>query len=733
MASDAYWNATKPNGMPDYVWKAQQAAKKAEEEAKKAAEEAAKKKSAEEAAKQKAAQKAAEEAAKKKAAEEAAKKRAEAAKKEVGNKPNTTNTASAKKSEATSTSSSSSKSSSSSTNTSSSGAYDTAKQSVANTNPTSYNTAQYYAAQALQNAGQSVPTPKTPIEEYLEDVQKYSTATAIANSTPATSYNTAELEAAKAVNAARDSRIDKLNEATTPVSPTVEEIVQAIVNTGLTTEDARDEKIAIKNGTTPEYAQKDNGYVPVADLNRPTNGSGVVPKPDNSGLTTEDARKEHIGIMNNPTINPPTDGQISAGAIIPQETIDQITQLIQNNKPTVDPYVPTDYVKGDYTPLFPQGDAALNPTLNTTSDAVAQYALAIMQAAKGDLGEVVKPEYMQADKPNTPELRTLEELANTYGITYDYDSIYKILNDSVEKQYDAIYQRQKQNEDAYYDNAVAAQNTLLDTLSRDRSNAVSAGVSKGMQAANALGAMLGVSQQFANNATALSQERSNTAKDYGASLAKAVVDAEATSNERKNAIMEIAKMLYGYDSEQYVANMDNYNTILTNNAALQQTYMNNQTALQNALASIYNNSASSKITGDANIQASQATAEANRYAAYQAAEAQKYAAHQTAEANKAAAASAAQGNVDAYEKYANALIQQALIGSGKSSLGGYEVPKADGTGTTNGGGSSNNSALFTGALSTILNTGFIQNALGNVKDTVGATVTGLHNYKGMNK
>ena len=731
MASDAYWNATKPNGMPDYVWKAQQAAKKAEEEAKKAAEEAAKKKEA----------------------EEAAKKRAEAAKKEVGNKPNTTNTASAKKSEATSTSnktsssssnsssnkgltsedaraekvatknnttpkstgsgstsasSSSSKSSSSSTNTSSSGAYNTAKQSVANTNPTSYNTSQYYAAQALQNAGQTVPTPKTPIEEYLEDVQKYSTATAIANSTPSTSYNTAELEAAKAVNAARDSRIDKLNEATTPVSPTVEEIVQAIVNTGLTTEDARDEKIAIKNGTTPEYAQKDNGYVPVADLNRPTNGSGVIPKPDNSGLTTEDARKEHIGIMNNPTINPPTDGQISAGAIIPQETIDQITQLIQNNKPTVDPYVPTDYVKGDYTPLFPQGDATLNPTLNTTSDAVAQYALAIMQAAKGDLGEVVKPEYMQADKPNTPELRTLEELANTYGITYDYDSIYKILNDSVEKQYDAIYQRQKQNEDAYYDNAVAAQNTLLDTLSRDRSSAVQAGVSKGMQAANALGAMLGVSQQFANNATALSQERSNTAKDYGASLAKAVVDAEATSNERKNAIMEISKMLYGYDSEQYVANMDNYNTILTNNAALQQTYMNNQTALQNALASIYNNSASSKITGDANIQASQATAEANRYAAYQAAEAQRYAAHQAAEANKAAAASAAQGNVDAYEKYANALIQQALIGSGQSSLGGYEVPKADGTGTGTTTGTSTtakkNPSAYTNAANAANNT-----------------------------
>ena len=270
------------------------------------------------------------------------------------------------------------------------------------------------------------------------------------------------------------------------------------------------------------------------------------------------------------------------------------------------------------------------PTVSyPTAEEMASYVSTILQAAKGELGEVVKPEYMDAKAPDAPALRTLEDLAKTYGITYDYNSIYKILNDSVEKQYDAIYAKQKQNEDAYYDNASAAQNTLLDTLSRDRSNAVQAGVSKGMQAANALGAMLGVSQQFANNATALSQERSNTAKSYGADLAKAVVNAEATSNERKNAIMEIAKMLYGYDSEQYVANMDNYNTILTNNAALQQSYMNNKTNLQNALASIFGGVANNSIIGNSNVQSSLLTSEAQKLAAQYAANAQKYAADQS--------------------------------------------------------------------------------------------------------
>lgn len=344
---------------------------------------------------------------------------------------------------------------------------------------------------------------------------------------------------------------------------------------------------------------------------------------------------------------------------ISQESLNRINSLLQNNLPTV---TPTDS-SSPTTPVVP-------PTLNTTSGEVAKYALAIMQAARGDLGEVVKPEYMQAVAPTSPELRTLEELAKTYGITYDYDSIYKVLNDSVEKQYDAIYERQKQNEATYYDNATAAQNTLLDTLSRDRNNAVSAGVSKGMQAANALGAMLGVSQQFADNATALSQERSNTAKDYGASLAKAMVDAEATSNERKNAIMEIAKMLYGYDSEQYVANMDNYNTVLTNNAALQQTYMNNHSALQNALASIFGGVAANKITGDANVQSSTLAAEAQKAAAQQSLLGSQYAADQNYAANK-------------YVADINKEIALLQYGALNNALAGNEAALA-GTGTNTG-------------------------------------------------
>lgn len=578
---------------------------------------------------------------------------------------------------------------------SSSGTYNTAKQTVANTKPTSYNTAQLQAAQALKNAGQVVPKPSAPTYNTLNNM--------IASDPLWADDNTAMLEAKKA-----QARNEGKNVGATTDFNTSYSILNNMIASDKTWIDDNTAMLEAKKAQARAEGKDvgaipitpiDNGYLPVADFNRPTNGSGV---PVNNGSGGSSGNKT------NSTTSPDSVG--NGGGIIPNPN--------PNTIPSSDGgviYPSGGGVGGSSAPSAPSGgyydganwSGGMSYKPYPTAEEMANYVSTIIQAAKKELGNAIKPDdyLVEADKPGAVTLRTLEDLANTFGITYDYDSIYKVFNDSVEKQYDAIYQRQKQNEDKYYDNAAAAQNTLLDTLSRDRSNAVSAGVSKGMQAANALGTMLGVSQQFANNATALSQERSNTAKDYGASLAKAVVDAEATSNERKNAIMEISKMLYGYDSEQYVANMDNYNTILTNNAALQQAYMNNHTALQNALASIFGGVAANKITGDANVQSSTLASEA-----------QKYAADQSYLSNQAIADT-------------NKWIAQLQAGL----LGSNEVPKADGTGTTNGGGSSN--ALLAGALSTIpiLNTGLIQNALGNVKDIVGATVTGLHNYKGMNK
>lgn len=682
--SDDYYKKTKPNGMPDYVWQAQQAAIKAEEEAAKAKAEA----------------------------EAAAKKKAEAeakAKKEAEAKAKAEAEAKAKKAESTkSTTSSSSKKT---------GEY--SEDYYSKTKPNGMPDSVWQEQQTAKKAEESAKLDASVFkDETSTDIRK-----------------NAEEEAAKAVAQYVDSLLNGyyVPPGTFPVS---QEMVEDFNK--YQTEKAIEDAIAYAESQKANNSSSDTktgtgsvitGGMPLAGFSvamdkaaQTTVDSGGEKDPITDAfvetlLSSDKMQENYKNAEEGSLAKDKADAALekySQKEGISQEVLNQINSLLQNNLPTVDPYVPSDYVAGTYTPLFPQGDVPSNqqggtstgaqggttapaPTLSTTSDEVAKYALAIMQAAKGDLGEVVKPEYMEAVAPNAPELRTLEELANLYGITYDYDSIYKLLNDSVEKQYDAIYAKQAQSEGKYYDNAAAAQNTLLDTLARDRGSAVQSGVSKGMQAANALGAMLGVSQQFADNATALSQERSNTAKDYGASLAKAMVDAEATSNERKNAIMEIAKMLYGYDSEQYVANMDNYNTILTNNAALQQTYMNNHSALQNSLASIFNNSASSKITGDANIQsnkliadaniqASQNTAEANRLAAQYAAEAQRYAAYQAAEASKKAAQYAAQGNVDAYKEYANALIQQAQISAGSlnNALAGNEIPSGTGSGSGSG-------------------------------------------------
>lgn len=449
----------------------------------------------------------------------------------------------------------------------------------------------------------------------------------------------------------------KLYDSVKPLTPSTKDVINnGIVGTtsGFNSSlnalsNILDKKDAKKDATTDSNKPTNpNGYTPVADLNKPTNGSDTA-----SNIKYDSP----IGPM------PESDGGGNSPGTVPPSTS---TQTSNTGTPFMDVlYKPLEYTGGS------GGGGGVSNVKTASSQDIANFASAIMQAAKGSFEEVQEPDYltkhMGSDdpitKPDAPELRTLEELAKQYDITYDYDTLYKLFNDSVEKQYEAIYAKQKQNEDKYYDNAAAAQNTLLDTLSRDRSNAVSAGVSKGMQAANALGAMLGVSQQFANNATALSQERSNTAKDYGADLAKAIVDAEATSNERKSAIMEIAKMLYGYDSEQYVANMDNYSTILTNNAALQQNYLNNKAALQQALASIYNNAASSKITGDANVQSSQLMAQAQAAAAAAQAEATRFAANQSANAGILSSIFSAQGGVAAQKAYGDAIINSAIINS----------------------------------------------------------------------
>ena len=544
MASDAYWNATKPNGMPDSVWQAQQAAKKAAEEAAK------------------------------KAAEEAAKKAAEQLLASVQG----------------------------------SGIVPTTQDKINNFGASSINS--------------NIVAQEAAAKKAAEEAAKK------ANSSKVDGTST---------NDARAEQMAIKNNTTPDYSKDYTGYVDSapLGNVGLSTEDARDEKLAIKNNTTPDYIKEEQS----------------------KNLSTNSARQEHTAVMNNSSMNPMTDGEITLGYLTGGNNSDTNKTGNNgnsvNNSPTVgstntDTVNPTGGSSSNVSSPSVSGSSGGSYSGDTynggvtykaypTAEEMANYVSTIIQAAKGELGDVVKPEYMKAEKPGEVELRSLEELAETYGITYDYDKLYGLFNDSVEAQYKAIYDKQKQNENAYYDNATAAQNTLLDTLSRDRGNAVQAGVSKGMQAANALGAMLGVSQQFADNATALSQERTNTANNYGAAIAKAKVDAEATSNERKNAIMEIAKMLYGYDSEQYVANMDNYNTVLTNNAALQQTYMNNNAALQNALASIFGGVANNKISGDANVQSSTLASEAQKAAAQYAAAAQQYAAQQSYLSNQAIA------------------------------------------------------------------------------------------------
>lgn len=615
MASNDYYSKTKPNGMPDYIWEAQQAAQ-----------------------------------------------RAEAAKKNVGNKPNTTNTASSKKAEGAAP----------------------VKGTTTVTHSSGSARIPNNDGGVLSNIVGSLFDAATGVLGTSTDELKDAGKTAI----NAIANTTGKIK--DTLTSGLSDALGVVGNAGHEVGETAKEAISNTVNKALN-------NLSNSSG---------NG-----------NGGGTG---GNGGLQ---------GVVVNPGAN------ASIGApIIPTDT-----------STTPSGGYPTGGSGGGSTPSAPSGgyynganwSGGMSYKPYPTAEDMAGYVSTILNAAKTGLGDAIKPDdyLVEANKPGKVLLRPLEELAETFGIEYDYDKLYGIFNDSVEKKYDAIYERQKQNEDKYYDNAIAAQNTLIDTLARDRGTAVQAGVSKGMQAANALASMLGVSQQFASNATALSQERGQTAKEYGSDLAQAVVDAEATSNERKNAIMEISKMLYGYDSEQYVADMDNYNTILTNNAALQQSYMNNHTALQNALASIFGSVAANKITGDANVQSSTLAAEAQKYAAKLAAEAQMQAAAQ----NLAAQQAAAQASKEAQQIYADAMRDSALIGSGTYSgllsnglpftgaLAGNEIGAGQVGSTSTSTSNKTPSALLTGLLPALYTYYLSPDIKSSVKNDVSGIVSNVNN------
>lgn len=213
-----------------------------------------------------------------------------------------------------------------------------------------------------------------------------------------------------------------------------------------------------------------------------------------------------------------------------------------------------------------------------------------------------------------PTLRSAQELAALYGLDYNLDNIYNTLMKSVDEGYKVRYADQDIAEDKYYDNTATAQGTLMSTLDNQKSQAIMSGVNKGMQAAQALSTMLGISQQFAGGASQLAADRGKLSKEYSASKAQTGVNALTQYNTMGQQLADISKSIYSSDATSYAAQLGYNADANTANATMEAAQSNAQSNLASnlsaGLAQIWNgyqngqySLAEAQINADAMIKA----------------------------------------------------------------------------------------------------------------------------------
>lgn len=187
-------------------------------------------------------------------------------------------------------------------------------------------------------------------------------------------------------------------------------------------------------------------------------------------------------------------------------------------------------------------------------------------------------------------------MGDLYGINYDQDYIRKLLDDATAAEYNAKRQEFAATEHGYYNQLYDAQNTALDTIRASNSAAVASGASKGMAAAQQLAAILGLQQESVGAATDLANQRNELAAKEAAAYSANANTALNTSNTLKQAIQNADLTKYGYDTQNYVGELDY-------NAALRATIAEIIQSQNAAAATMYN--------ADRNLDGTRYAADAN--------------------------------------------------------------------------------------------------------------------------
>ena len=162
-------------------------------------------------------------------------------------------------------------------------------------------------------------------------------------------------------------------------------------------------------------------------------------------------------------------------------------------------------------------------------------------------------QYQQA--PNAPraQLRGAADLARQYGnIDYDEDSIYDVFRQDVDARHDALQASYDRSANDYYNRLGNTQQMMQDTLSQER---MTSGASAGMQSANQLSAMLGLTGQTTQDATELTREQRGLMDQRTADEAQARLNAMQTADQRRQFLAQLDAQLHASDTQHAIGQM----------------------------------------------------------------------------------------------------------------------------------------------------------------------------------
>ena len=175
-------------------------------------------------------------------------------------------------------------------------------------------------------------------------------------------------------------------------------------------------------------------------------------------------------------------------------------------------------------------------------------------------------------------LADIQSLADLYGIDYNRDSIEGVFKDATNAAHEANLKEYNRTARQYYDKLGATQNSLIDTLRKQRAAAITSGANARMQNATELSEILGLTQTVSPDALALAQDRNALIEAYNAQLAQDARDAMEYSDKLKQALAALASEKYGYDAQQYVAELSHNANVQAQNTASSAAYTGNKYA-----------------------------------------------------------------------------------------------------------------------------------------------------------